>query len=65
MQFKQLEEPAIPVTKKVRNYAQKLERVDTKIKSHCYPHIAKIAESEPSFVKNFYRLKGFAYLRSN
>jgi hypothetical protein len=62
VQFEQLEEPAIPVTKKIRNYALKLERDNQKIKAHCYP---PPAEDEPSFVKHFYRLKGFAYLRSN
>ena len=62
MKFKELEEPEIPVTKKIRNYALKTERDNQKIKSHCYP---PTAEDEPSFVKNFYRLKGFAYLRSN
>ena len=41
MQFKQLEEPAMPVTQKVRNYSKKLD--ETKIKS-ARAHVVKMAD---------------------
>lgn len=62
MHFKQLKEPAIPVTKRLKNYSRNLDQIN---QERLRVRAAKIADSEPNFLKQLYRLKGFAYLRSN